>query len=129
VGWDEQAAWAEERGLWLRDVHWCPRVVFERKSCVRYVLGEKSREAGKRCVCEDPAITLLADHCRAWRNYEVGNVLTTEPYNATEENIAAFREVVEGLGLVLWVTKGVWSDGIPMLIVTNTDVMAEMLKL
>jgi hypothetical protein len=130
MGWDEQQAWGEERQLRSSDANWCLRLFRTRGSCLQYSYSTASREAGKRCICENPAVAELKDHYRVWSNATLGRVLTTEPYNATSERIEALREVTTSLGLALHVVKqGVWTDGVPMLVIAQPEITREMLNL
>jgi hypothetical protein len=130
MGWDEQQAWITERGLRAREAYWCPRLLVPKQRCIRYSLGEKVRAKGKRCICEDPAIEALKDHSRVLHSARTRHVLTTDPYNATEERIEALRESVKTIGAIVRVHDGnVWADGVPTLIITAWDVTSEMLRL
>lgn len=104
---------ADRYGLRLAGARRCPRVVAG-KRCL-----EGSRGA---CVCHE--FYGLLDHRRLWRDQQWRYVLTGEPYDIATDDLAAFTEAMDALGLTVTVkgpAESFWNPGSTHLILVTGE--------
>jgi hypothetical protein len=71
--------------------------------CPRWIVGKRHLfpRGISRCVCgfDTSSVPGIWDHARAWRTPDGGKVITLEPYQVHEDDLAAYRQVLAPFGL------------------------------
>lgn len=94
----------------------CPRVIAAKRCLVTRNLEDALRGGPRRaCICQ--RYWTILDHARIWRDSEGRRVLTSEPYSADGQQLAAFLTETSELGLQVDVSgRSTWNPGATLLL-------------